>query len=115
MNLLLKDPVFWIYLSSILMYFYLAVVFLFWWVKVKSANTIYKAMVFLFAGLSISRAGAITLRIVHHVSLDDWIPIVKSKIWIFRILPESIALLFVVVVVTKRIYRTYRDAYTWRK
>ena len=103
-----KDPALWVYLIDALICGVGFIIFLWWWIRQRTASEVYAYITFLFLAVAMERVGAISMRVLIYYDIERAEKAIHSLAWVVRTLPGTIIMALMVFRMARRACRTMR-------
>lgn len=105
---ILTDFTSWVYLTELLICYTGFGVFLWWWVRQKTASEVYAYITFLLLATGIERTVALIVRVLSFYDLERAKEAIFSPAWSLRTIPGTIVMMLIVYRMAHRACRTVR-------
>jgi len=104
----ITDPTIWIYSADILICGVGFIIFIWWWIRQRTASEVYAYITFLFLAIVMERVVALSLRFLIYYDLERAEKAIHSFSWCVRTIPGTLIMLLMVVRMMTRACRTLR-------
>lgn len=107
-NNILTDPVMWIYTYDMVICLAGFIIFLWWWIRLRTASEVYAYITFLLLATAVERLIALSVRALMYYDIEKAGDALNSLAWILRTIPGTVIMGLIVLRMALRACRTLR-------